>query len=273
MPNFASWTSAADPERAIATPLLTSGSTVFCDFDGPLVDVSDRYYHTYLLALEATATLYLAQGQFLPLRRLTKAQFWCMKQNRIPDITIADWSGLAPDQVPTFLQQVEQFVNQPSLLHEDHLQPGVIAALTALQDREVRVVIVTLRQTAQVFEFLHHHDLVTTISQVYGAQDAFAAYPNRIQHKVLQLREAISEQQRLGFDTQSSWMIGDTEADICAGQAAKIATIALTCGIRSAAYLQGFNPTRIYRDLYAATEFLTTQVLSSGTVPAIPVSC
>ena len=32
--------------------------TVFCDFDGPIVDVSDRYYSTYHLALTDTAAFY-----------------------------------------------------------------------------------------------------------------------------------------------------------------------------------------------------------------------
>jgi phosphoglycolate phosphatase len=239
-------------------PLLPGG-TVFCDFDGPIADVSDRYYHTYTLALAATQADYTKQDVSLPIRRLTKAQFWHMKQNRIPDTEIADWSGLSGEVVSIFLDHVETLVNQPTLLHQDQLQPGAMAALAALQDRGVRIVIVTLRQAAQVLDFLHQHDLATSISQIYGEQDAGTAYPNRIEHKVAQLRAAIADQRRLGFHTRDSWMIGDTEADICAGQAAGLPTLALTCGIRSAGYLRGFHPTRMYRDLYAATEFLTSR--------------
>jgi phosphoglycolate phosphatase len=232
---------------------------VFCDFDGPIADVSDRYYHTYTLALAATQADYAQQDISLPIRRLTKPQFWHMKQNRIPDTEIADWSGLSGAAVDRFLGHVETLVNQPTLLHQDQLQPGAMAALTALQDRGVRIVIVTLRQAAQVLDFLHQHDLATTISQIYGEQDAATAYPNRTEHKVAQLQRAIADQRRLGFHTQGSWMIGDTEADICAGQAAGLPTLALTCGIRSAGYLKGFHPTRMYRDLYAATEFLISR--------------
>ena len=236
---------------------LQTGSTLFCDFDGPIADVSDRYYSTYTLALAATQADYAAQNISLPVRRLTKAQFWRMKQNRTPDLVIADWSGLSGQEVNDFLWHVESLVNQTTLLHQDQLQPGAKAALTTLQKCGVRVVIVTLRQASQVLDFLYQHGLATTIGQIYGAQDTSTAYPNRVEHKIAQLRDAIADQHRLGFSTASSWMIGDTEADICAGQATGLPTLGLSCGIRSTAYLKGFHPTRLTRDLYAATQFLT----------------
>ncbi len=267
MGNFTVPTSIHQGGAETAQPLLTAGSTLFCDFDGPIADVSDRYYSTYTLALAATAAHYAAQDIHLPIRRLTKAQFWHMKQNRIPDQTIADWSGLSGEQVPIFLNQVNQLVNQATLLHQDQVQPGAIAALTALQDAEIRVVLVTLRKSAQVLEFLRAHDLATAISQIYGAQDEATAYPNRVEHKVIQLREAIADQHRLGIDTRGSWMIGDTEADICAGQASGLPTIGLTCGIRSATYLRSFHPTFLHRDLYAATAFLTQAPSSTVRLP------
>ena len=54
----------------------------------------------------------------------------------------------------------------------------------------------------------------------------------------------------------SAWMIGDTEADVLAGQSLGVPTIALTCGIRSRSYLQQLEPTRIHTDLLSATRYL-----------------
>ena len=159
---------------------MPSGSTLFCDFDGPIADVSDRYYNTYQLALSATKQAYAQLGTMLPIRPLTKTQFWYMKQNRLPDTLIADWSGLAGDEVDFFLVQVSHWVNQPNLLHQDTLQPGAKAALKRLQQRGVRIVIVTLRQAAQVLDFLHQHDLATIVSQIYGADDMLAALKARL---------------------------------------------------------------------------------------------
>lgn len=236
---------------------MPPGSTLFCDFDGPIADVSDRYYCTYCLALKATQADYARRQIALPIRRLTKAQFWYMKQHRVPDTTIADWSGLSGQQVDDFLSYVPPLVNQPALLHHDQLQPGGKIALTRLRDRGVRVVIVTLRQSAQVLDFLHQYDLATMISQIYGSEDAGTAYANRTEHKIAHLRDAIVDQNRLGFDTSHSWMVGDTEADVCAGQAFSLPTLALTCGIRSSLHLKGFSPTGVFRDLQTAVEYLT----------------
>lgn len=244
---------------ASAALRLPPGSTLFCDFDGPIADVSDRYYHTYCLALKATQADHARQHLALPIRRLTKAQFWYMKQNRIPDATIADWSGLSGNQIDQFMAHVTTLVNQPTLLHQDQLQPGARAALKRLRAHNVRVVIVTLRQASQVLDFLHRYDSATMISQIYGAEHAETAYANRTEHKIAQLNEAIADQNRLGFATSQSWMIGDTEADVCAGQAFSLPTLAVTCGIRSSLYLKGFSPTGVYRDLSAAVEFLVQE--------------
>ena len=244
---------------SVARPsgLLPPGSTLFCDFDVPIADVSNRYYNTYQLALTATQADYATQGISLPIRRLTKGQFWYMKQNRLPDTTIADWSGLSGPQVEDFLAHVARLVNCSSLLNQDLLQPGVRSALTMLQDRQIRVVIVTLRQASQVLDFLHQYDLATTIGQIYGPDSAEIAYGNRTQHKVSQLKAAIADQSLLGANTAHSWMIGDTEADVCAGQTVGLPTLALTCGIRSSIYLKGFAPTGVQRDLYNAVCYLT----------------
>lgn len=245
-----------DASAASVSLGLPPGSTLFCDFDGPIADVSDRYYHTYCLALKATQADYARRHIALPVRRLTKAQFWYMKQNRVPDTTIADWSGLSGAQVDDFLSHVMTLVNQSTLLHQDKLQPGARAALNRLRECDVRIVIVTLRQAAQVLDFLHQYDLATMISQIYGANHAEIAYGNRTEHKISHLRDAIAEQSRLGFDTRNSWMVGDTEADVCAGQACHLPTLALTCGIRSSLYLKDFSPTGVHRNLNAAVNFL-----------------
>ncbi len=265
MQDVMSWSAPSITSTASTALKLPPGSTLFCDFDGPIADVSDRYYHTYCLALKATQAEYARRQIDLPIRRLTKAQFWYMKQNRVPDTTIADWSGLSGQQVNDFLGYVPPLVNQPALLHQDQLQPGVRAALTGLRDRQVRIVIVTLRQAAQVLDFLHHYDLATMISQIYGAEHAETAYANRTEHKIAHLREAIIDQNRLGFDTSHSWMIGDTEADVCAGQAFSLPTLALTCGIRSSLYLKGFSPTSVFQDLSTAVKYLT----QSETTPQV----
>jgi phosphoglycolate phosphatase len=242
--------------------------TVFCDFDGPIVDVSDRYYNTYQLGLAEVQAAYRAQNIALPLHSLSKAQFWQMKQERTPDIEIAMRSGLQGKQIDLFLQRVSHIVNQPTLLHQDQLQTGVRWALALLHAQGVRLVLVTLRCQVQATQMLRSYGLEHLFSGIRGTQDDSAAYTNYAEHKTQLLAEMVADQalqtphcsQARSEEFSSAWMIGDTEADILAGQAMGLPTIALTCGIRSQAYLQKFQPTCIHGDLLSAAQYLVSAV-------------
>lgn len=235
---------------------LHSGMTVFCDFDGPIMDVSERYYSTYQLGLADTQSFYQAQGVTLPIKMLGKEQFWQMKQDREPDVEIAMRSGLYQEQIDVFLQQVTKIVNQPALLQQDRLQPGVRWALALLRASGVQLVLVTLRCQTQAAQILQQYGLADLFSQIYGTQDEHAAYQNYADLKTQLLAQAIAEQIAPEEHRPAAWMIGDTEADILAGQSLEVPTIALTCGIRSQRYLERFQPTHILSDLLSATHHL-----------------
>lgn len=230
--------------------------TVFCDFDGPIVDVSNRYYATYQLALEDTQAFYQRKGVTLPIQTLQKQQFWQMKQDRVPDIEIAMRSGLQAEQIDFFLERVIEIVNQPALLNLDRLQPGVSWALALLHSQGARLVLVTLRCQEQATQILRNYGLTRLFSGIYGTDDRDAAYHNYAEGKTQLLAKALAEQSAIAGRSTSNWMIGDTEADLLAGQALSIPTIALTCGIRSRMYLKQFHPTRIHNDLLAAAHYL-----------------
>lgn len=226
--------------------------TVFCDFDGPIINVSSRYYETYRRALAHVAASLQAHINRRSLHALTQQQFWQMKRNRISDVDIAIRSGLQHKQIDMFLNRVQKIVNQANLLHHDCLQPGVRCALELLHVHDIRLVLVTLRQQTQAIQLLKQYRLLHLFSDVKGTPDNTAAYVNCTHHKTQLLQEAIATHCPSDQQIQHSWMIGDTEADILAGQAHGIATIALSCGIRSEVYLAGFTPTCLHEDLLSA---------------------
>lgn len=253
--------------------------TVFCDFDGPIIDVSDRYYSTYKLGLVEVQAAYQKQAilqkqaTLLPLHILSKEQFWQMKQERTPDTEIALRSGLRGQQIELFLQRVRQIVNQADLLHQDHLQPGTRWALLQLHAQNIPLILVTLRLQSQAVQLLRQFGIAHLFTQIHGASDDDAAYLNQAEHKTQLLSNAMTEAglssvkvpsaglpSRSPYDCSqskhSAWMIGDTEADILAGQTLGMPTIALTCGIRSQAYLQRFMPTHVHSDLASAAHYL-----------------
>ncbi|MEO1593477.1 MAG: HAD family hydrolase [Cyanobacteria bacterium J06632_22] len=252
----------------------STAEVLFCDFDGPIVNVADRYYHTYRLGLrmlsatspsgQAQETPEQAGEQMLTLTPLSQAQFWHMKQNRVCDRTIATQSGVPAAQIDDYLQRVCRIVNHPHLLRWDRLQVGADAALAQLKRSGLRVVLVTLRHPRQVQSFLQAHDLSQYIDQIFGALDPGAAHANRADQKVSLLKQAIAEQTALGYSTQQTWMIGDTEADILAGQAAGISTMALTCGVRSHSYLENFSPTQLQPNLLSAVSQVRQPLLQAA---------
>lgn len=225
---------------------------VFCDFDGPIVDVSERYYQTYLKGLLAAAQMPSVDQGSLSLRPLSKPQFWQMKQNRVADAEISALSGLPNDLFKPFMRQVERIVNHPNLLRWDCPQPTAQTALNYFKQRDMRLVLVTLRHPRQVQAFLQAQGLAHLVDEVYGAADINSAYANRVAQKGELLAAAITQQTAQGHLTQGSWMIGDTEADVLAGQAMGLSTAALSCGVRSEAYLQQLAPSGVYPCLLTA---------------------
>ncbi len=239
--------------------------TVFCDFDGPIVDVSDRYYSTYYQALTDTARFYselsAQRSTSIDILRgfpvLTKAQFWQMKQNRLPDRDIARQSGLSEEsQIDFFLHRVVEIVNRADLLQQDKIQPGVTWALGLLKAQGTKLILVTLRDRDEAIGILEQSGLRQLFTGIYGTSNSEAAYQNYSEIKTQLLKRAMHEHQITTKNLDHSWMIGDTEADVLAGQATGISTIALTCGIRSHHQLTQLQPTRIESDLLCAAHHL-----------------
>lgn len=255
----------SDPHQTTAASYLSSEMILLCDFDGPIVDVSERYYNTYQLSLADIQAAYQAKGVALPIQPLTKRQFWQIKQDRAPDAEIALRSGLQSEQISLFLERVQQIVNQPTLLQRDQLQPGVRWALALLHSQGIRLAVVTLRCQAQAVKILQDNGLAHLFTLIRGTSDERAAYQNYTELKKHLLTEILAEEPFRSTSQQPgrAWIVGDTEADILAGQATGLSTIGVTCGIRSAAYLNQLKPTQISSNLLAAAHYLlgVTQLL------------
>lgn len=241
------------PHASKATAKLSamlSSLTLFCDFDGPLVDVSERYYQTYRQSLAATQAEYARDA--IGLTPLSKEQFWQRKCERTCDLEIALRSGLQVKHVGYFVEQVKQRVNHPHLLGKDRFHPGVDWALALLHSQGVRLVLVTLRWQEQAQTMLQSHGLSRLFSGIYGASDRGAAYGNNVDHKKYLLSCARAE-----YPSEHACVIGDTEADLLAARDAGIHAIAVLCGIRSHAYLQQYAPDLICKDLLTAAHYLS----------------
>ena len=65
---------------------------IFTDFDGPIMDVSERYYQVYLYCLEKIRK----PTQLINI--LSKSEFWELKRSQVPEKEIATISGFEDEE-------------------------------------------------------------------------------------------------------------------------------------------------------------------------------
>ncbi|MGB3492133.1 MAG: HAD hydrolase-like protein [Elainellaceae cyanobacterium] len=117
---------------------------IITDFDGPIMDVSPRYYHVYLHCLEEMQR----PGQ--PLQVLPQDEFWALKRARVPERQIGMRSGLDEDQAKAFAKMRGRIVHSLPFLIHDQVIPGAIATLEQMQALSIDLAVMTMRHTCEL---------------------------------------------------------------------------------------------------------------------------
>ena len=232
------------------------------DCDGPMTDVSDRYFRVYQYCLEQVQQ----PGQ--PLTPLSKSEFWERKRAQIPEIEIGIISGLTPRQAEEFADLRHRTVHTMPFMPLDKLLPGVKTVLQQLKDHSVDLVVMTMRRERELAEAFERIGL-----SEFFAPDHRYCLGNDYQKtgdtndKPMLMERAMAELP----PAEKVWMVGDTEADIIAAQRVNIPVIAVLSGIRNHKQLQQHQPDAIVADLAAAaTLFLQSEALETPTILTQP---
>lgn len=227
--------------------------TLLTDFDGPLVDVSERYYQVYRLCLQNLQRQY-PEAQ---LTYLDKATFWALKRAKVSETDIGIRSGLTPVQARLFAQCRQQTVHTFPYFELDRLQPGVKTVLAQLAQQGVAVCVITMRRERELTFALRQFALEPLLSRerCYCVADDFVKTADHLD-KPLVLARALAAIAPRG----PVWMVGDTEADIIAAQTHGIPVVAVTCGIRDAVTLQKYQPDFLEPDLAGAVRLIQSLV-------------
>jgi len=217
------------------------------DFDGPIIDVSERYYQVYKFCLEKTRRPDQA------VKELPKAEFWELKRKRVPEKQIALNSGLDEAQAQEFAQLRRQTVHTQPYFEYDTLAPGAVDALLKIQQAGVDLAVMTMRRVRELDYAFQKHDLGRFFpeNRCYCLSNDYVKTRD-IEDKPLLMARAI-EELPAAADT---WMVGDTEADITAGKKHGIKAIAVECGIRDRTQLELYHPDLIVKDLSAAVDLI-----------------
>jgi phosphoglycolate phosphatase-like HAD superfamily hydrolase len=223
---------------------------IFTDFDGPIMDVSERYYQVYQYCLEQ------AREREQAVTVLSKQTFWQLKRAQVPERHIGQLSGLHDDQARRFAQLRRDTVHNLDYLPHDRLWPGVITALEHLQNLGCDLVVMTMRRTYTLNLVLKQQQLERFFSpdRRYCIADDHAKESDVVEKPRL-MAAALAHLP----PCDQSWMIGDTEADIAAARAHAIPMVAVLSGIRDRERLLTYGADTIVDNLPQAIATILKQ--------------
>ncbi len=217
------------------------------DFDGPIIDVSERYYRAYQFCLEKTRR----RGQVV--QELPKAEFWQLKRSRVPEKQIALNSRLDEAQAQEFAQLRRQTVHTEPYFDYDTLAPGAVDALLKIQEAGIDLAVMTMRRVRELDYAFKKHDLGRFFpkNRCYCLSNDYVKTRD-IEDKPLLMARALEELP----PAADTWMVGDTEADITAAKNYGIKVMAVECGIRDRTQLELYHPDLIIKDFSAAVDLV-----------------
>ncbi|MFB2938229.1 HAD family hydrolase [Aerosakkonemataceae cyanobacterium BLCC-F154] len=220
------------------------------DFDGPIVDISERYYRVYELCLERT------RRQDQKVRHLSKAEFWQLKRARVPEKQIGMISGLEEQQAEEFAQMRKKTAHTQPYFKYDELAPGALAALEKVQRAGIDLVVLTMRRVKELDYAFESFDLGKFFpeNRCYRLSNDYRKKSD-IEDKPILMKEALGKLP----PASDTWMVGDTEADIMAAKRHGIKVIGVLCGIRDRTSLEAFHPDLILNNFSEAVDFLLHQ--------------
>ena len=217
------------------------------DFDGPIMDVSERYYQVYCYCLEKT------QYPHQSVKQLSKTAFWDLKRAQVPEREIGLMSGLEQEQAQAFAYLRRRTVHQLPYLVHDRPIPDAIATLEKIQAANIDLAVMTMRRTAELESAFSQHDLWRFFpeNRRFCLSNDYVKTTD-IKDKPLLMQRAIAELPPV----DDIWMVGDTEADIAAAKSQGIPFVAVLSGIRDRKQLTQYEPNFICNNLGQALELI-----------------
>lgn len=224
---------------------------IITDFDGPIMDVSERYYLVYQDCLKKT------KRADQEIRLLSKLEFWKLKRAQVPEKEIGIISGLDEQQARVFARLRRYTVHTLPYLVYDQIGDGVVSTLEKIEKQGIDLIVMTLRRTKELEEPLNRFGLKHFFppEKRYCLQNNYIKTTD-IQDKPILMGEALAKLP----PATDVWMIGDTEADIISAKTYNIKVIAVLSGIRDRTQLETYRPDFIVNNFAEAVDLVETTI-------------
>ncbi|WP_434685056.1 HAD family hydrolase [Pseudanabaena minima] len=217
---------------------------IFTDFDGPIMDVSERYYQVYLYCLDKIRK----PDQIVT--TLSKSEFWELKRSQVPEKEIANLSGFADEkQSIAFAHLRRATVHTDPYFEHDQLIESAIPALEKAQQSGIDLAVMTMRRRRELEPVLDKYNL----RRFFASDHIFCLDDDYIKTVDIQDKPKLMKMAQENLpEVQQQWMIGDTEADIIAAQTYDVPVIGVLSGIRNQTQLEKYKPNQILPNLLSS---------------------
>ncbi len=204
-----------------------SGPWIFLDLDGPVLNVSRRYYRVHQDLVERFG------GWPFP-----QTVYWEAKRNLVAESEILARTGLSPEDAREAAGLRLEEIEEVRYVGLDVPWPWAKATLAELA-AIAPLALVTLRKRL---------DLVNWQLAVFGLAPHFTRVIAGRGDGTPEAKVALVREAGISWGPGSVF-VGDTEVDVASGRALGLRTIALSCGIRSPALLEHWSPDVVLDDL------------------------
>ncbi len=212
---------------------------IFIDLDGPILDVSEKYYRVYVDLVNELRGIPLG-----------KDDYWERKRSKMLDSEILYESRLSEADHSVFRLRREKRIETSAYWKYDQVWPELKELMPGSPLRG-KLVLVTLRNSsdalAEELAALGIRDWFKIVLTAGGEADSTGRHNGKVR--------AVN---RIFGELSEGWFIGDTETDLRAGSALGLKRGAVTFGIRSRYLIERESPDKVFLHPSELTSWLRT---------------
>lgn len=212
-------------------------NTIFIDFDGTLIDISQRYYAVY----KYIANKYIGEREF------SKREYWRKRRSGISFMELIQQTYNISN-INSLTKRYLSLIENRRFLCLDTKFEGVNRALKQI-GKSYNVILVSLRRNRKNLNWqLKKMGLFNLFDNILSSpckDSGMNSKEELIKHSIYS-------------KVNKKFIAGDTEADITAGSKTGCHTIAVCSGMRNHGYLLNLSPDYLIKDISALKEVIRT---------------